>query len=128
MSFDVSLRSPSCDHCRRGGEEVYSFNLTHNVNDIVDACLRTDANGPVAKEASHYAERSWGRLVGWTAADALPFLLRALAEVRNADRKAEFKAMEPSNGWGDRGSVERVLVEFVAMCRQYPEATIHAWG
>jgi hypothetical protein len=119
MSFDVSLMADL------GNKEVYSFNLTHNVNSIVDLCLK-EAGDPVDKEGGHYF--SWGRLEGWMAQDALPYLLKALVVATNPAREAEFRAMEPSNKWGTLESVVRVLRGFIVACEEYPNAVIYTSG
>lgn len=127
MSFDVYLEVPRCDHCKREAESVWDFNLTHNVNEIVNACLMA-AGGPVAKDGKYYRERSWGRLQGWTGADAAPILAKALAVSEEPERQASFRAMQPSNGWGRLEDVQRVLRQFVEACQEHPAAVIRVSG
>ena len=129
MSFDIHLELQPCEHCGRGEPEpVFDANLTHNVNGIVDACL-VSAGAPVAKRGdSYYRERSWGRLEGWTGAEAEPILDAALRECMKRERIAEFHAMEPENKWGSRESVEDTLRELLRACRQYPKAVIRTFG
>lgn len=129
MSYDVWLMKDACPCCKRDWPDLGSFNLTHNVNGIVDACLR--AHGDVkAKnpDGTTYEMNSWGRLDGWVAGDAVPVLERALAEAQNPARLREFRAMEPSNGWGTLEDVRRVMAEFLVACRQHPDAKIRAAG
>jgi hypothetical protein len=129
MSYDVWLIAPACDHCKRGGEEVYSFNLTHNVNGIVDACLKAWGDVRAKDDAGgSYTMRSWGALDGWRASDATPILERAVEEANDPRREREFRAMEPSNGWGKLDDVRRVLSEFLSACQQHPDASIRASG
>lgn len=120
MSFDVYIEDADCPHCNRGGESSYSFNLTHNVNCIVDLCLLAGGASKARSGDSSYVERSWGRLHGWTVAEATPVVDRALDESHKPERLAEFKALEPSNGWGSLGSVQRVLKEFRDALLQSP--------
>lgn len=129
MSYDVWLTKEPCPSCKRGYTSLGDFNLTHNVNGIVDACI--SAAGDIrAKNAdgTTYEMHSWGRLDGWTAGDAVPVLERALAEAMNPARLQEFRAMEPRNGWGKLEDVRRVLMEFIAACREHPDAKIRAAG
>lgn len=128
MSFDVWLERPACTHCGRSAGTVFEFNLTHNVNKIVDACL-VAAGAPRAKEAgAYYEDWSWGRLSGWKADDAGPLLERALAEAQSSSREPEFRAMEPENGWGSLDNVRTWLLKLSIACRENPDAVIWASG
>lgn len=128
MSFDVSIVRPACKCCGRDEEDVYSFNLTHNVNEIIDRCL-VAAGAPVAKEPGHgYEARSWGRLYGWSTDDAAPILRRAYEEAKSAARAAEFGALEPDNGWGSLDSVKDSLVDFAYAASSNPGCKIEARG
>lgn len=129
MSYDVWLVKPPCPCCKREFKDLGSFNLTHNVNGIVDACIRAFGDvGAKNADGTTYEMGSWGRLDGWTAGDAVPVLERALAEANNPARLREFRAMEPSNGWGKLDDVRRVMAEFLAVCREHPDAKIRASG
>jgi len=132
MSFDVYLDSPRCNHCGSGGETVYSFNLTHNVNEIVDRCIKgyECQNGPVVAKTgdSSYQDRSWGRLEGWKASDAVPVLEAALHEATDPERRKEWLSLEPSNGWGKLEVVVEVMKEFLAACKDNPGCTIRTSG
>lgn len=131
MSFDVSLVVPGCTYCGRGKSAVYAFNLTHNVNEIVDRCLfvggATSARG-AANQRSCYADRSWGRLAGWTGAEAAVILNAALRVAYASDREAEFRALEPGNEWGSLESVRRVMTEFHHACEEHPKTIVEAHG
>lgn len=129
MSYDVWLVKDACPCCKREFADLGSFNLTHNVNRIVDACL--SAYGDVqAKntDGTTYEMHSWARLDGWTAGDAVPVLERALEEARNPARLREFRALEPDNGWGKVEDVRRVMADFLTTCREHPDAKIRAAG
>jgi hypothetical protein len=128
MSFDIYLKAEACEHCGHGGGYVYSANITHNVNEIVERCL-VAAGAPVSKvEGSAYAERSWGRLTGWKAREALPFVDLALVVAFDPSRAQEFMALEPSNGWGSLDSVRTVMREFCEAMTKWPNAVIETWG
>lgn len=128
MSFDVYLDKQPCSACHRAAETVYQFNLTHNVNEIVDRCFKA-AGSPVAKSnGNSYPERSWGRLDGWTAADALPILEAALVVANDREREVEFRLLEPANGWGSLVYVREVMAQFRDACREHPDTTIRTWG
>lgn len=128
MSFDIYLDLPACPHCNRPEQTVFDANLTHNVNKIVDICLR-EAGATVAKDGdSSYSDYSWGRLHGWHAGDVIEILARAEEILGDPAREGEFKALEPSNKWGNLAVTRQVLSELLAACRKYPSATISANG
>lgn len=128
MSFDVYLEPPECPTCHQRLSGGYEFNYAHNTNSIVDICLK-EAGNPVAKRReTSYCEWSWGRLDGWTAAEALPILEKATEIVMDPSREAELKALEPPNGWGSLTGVRECFRKFLAACREFPETTIRTWG
>lgn len=130
MSFDIDLDKWPCEHCGRGGETVFSVNLTHNVNRIVDACLLANKQPPAARinHSPSYDHWSWGRLYGWSAIDAVPVLATAIYAANDPEREAEFRAMEPDNGWGSLESVRRVLGQLMSACQEHPECVIKVCG
>lgn len=128
MSFDVYLEVAACEHCGRDETSEYSFNITHNVNRIVDICLVAGGATKAKRKECGYAEWSWGRLDGWTAADVLPMVRRAREEMGSPARLAEFKALEPDNGWGTLVDTKRITDEFIAALEKYPRTTVRTWG
>lgn len=128
MSFDIYLEQNVCGHCGRGDGAVWETNLTHNVNEIVDACLVTGGAICAKSGDSGYAERSWGRLHGWTAGEVVPILTKAVAWANDPANEAKFRSMEPTNKWGTLESVRRVLAEMLDACREYQSATIRTSG
>lgn len=130
MSFDVCLTKPPCECCKRPYGTLFEFNLTHNVNKIVDACF-VAAHAPTArspKPGSAYNEWSWGRLNGWAAKDALPVLQIAYAEAVAPWRETEFRAMAPPNRWGSLDDVRDCLRRLRLACLEHPDAVIEASG
>jgi len=127
MSFDLSLKRPACDYCGRERDSVWSRSgITHNVNSIVDLCIGSDV---VARDArAGYAERSWGRLFGWPASEALPIVVRALDVANDTAREAEFRALEPENGWGSLEGVRDAFADLARACAEHPKAIFEAWG
>jgi len=128
MSFDVYLEYPPCATCGCDGHSGGSFNLTHNVNTIVDRCLVAGGATKAKRDEAGYAERSWGRLDGWTGAEALPIVTAAVVAAHDVARLEEFKALEPENGWGSLESVQRCLTELLEMCATHPKARIRTSG
>lgn len=130
MSFDTWMVKDACTHCGAPATSVYEFNLTHNVNKIVDACLLVSGDpAPNGKDPdAHYRDWSWGRFEGWTGEEAAPYLARAIEESKDPKRVNVFRFWEPDNGWGRLEDVQRVLQEFREACIKYPTAKIRVSG
>jgi hypothetical protein len=132
MSFDVYLRIDPCAACGRGEATVFDFNLTHNVNEIVERCLVAGGAGlakrAAGEEPSYYDSRSWGRLEGWKAGEVADVISRAVAVSRDPARAAEFRGLQPPNGWGSLDGVQRCFDELLVACRDHPTATIRTSG
>lgn len=107
MSLDIYLDGASCDHCKRGGEEVFSANITHNLRRMWDEASVCDA-----------LYESQGK----TAASILPALESGLA-VMQAD-PARFEAFNAPNGWGLYKHAVPWLAEVVRACRENPAAVV----
>jgi hypothetical protein len=131
MSFDVSLSCPCCERT------AFSMNLTHNVNGIVDICLREagaahglDDPGLVAVpgRASSYDDYSWGRLAGHKASALIGILQMAHRTACDPRRRAEFECLAPENGWGTLESVRRTLKDLVDACENHPELIVETDG
>lgn len=128
MSFDVSLEKAVCPHCREGGQPGYQFNLTHNLNGLIDLWL-VEAGAPKARlPGSGFEARSWGRLHGWVTEDAAPILALAVKASLDPARQAEYQALAPANGWGSVAIAKRVLGEFYQACVDRPGELITASG
>lgn len=127
MSFDLSLKYPACEYCGSDGKEVWDWNITHNVNSIVDLCIGPDVLAR-DKKGGGYPARSWGRLFGWPASEALLIVQRALAVANDPAREAEFRALQPSNGWGSLEGVREAFADLARACAENPKAIFEAWG
>ncbi len=93
-----------------GGEEVYSDNITHNLNRMADAAglysvlWRPDEIGvKVARELIPYLELGLFTLV---------------------DHPDKFKEMNPSNGWGDYDGLVGFVTRYFRACQKHPEALV----
>lgn len=114
MSLDVYLYEPSlCSHCgheNASGFEVYSANITHNLNvmathaGIYDCMWRPEENG--IKRAR----------------DLIPSLRSGLAKLKaEPDHFAQFNA---SNGWGLYENFVPFVAKYLAACEENPEAFV----
>lgn len=90
--------------------EVYSANITHNLNrmaeaaGIYEACWRPEEIG-VTK-----------------AGELIPRLRDGLAKLRSDP--ARFRAYDASNGWGTYEDFVPWVAEYLAACEDHPEATV----
>ena len=57
------------------------------------------------------------------AGDAIPDLRRAIAAMQ--DDPAEFKKLNPENGWGNYEGALAFLQAFLADCLEHPKATVN---
>jgi hypothetical protein len=102
----VTVQLPSDD------EEVYSANITHNLNQMADAaCIyhhlwRPDEIG--ITKAGQLIEPLRAGLV----------LLRSNPEI--------FKKYNPENGWGNYEGLVRFVENYLEACERYPGAEVYA--
>lgn len=118
MSLDVYLtadRMVTCPHCQQDhavstGEEVFSANITHNLNKMADAagiyqaCWRPEEVG-IAK-----------------AGELIPLLENGIKQLR--ERPEYFQQYDSANGWGLYVHFLPWLENYLAACKEYPDATI----
>lgn len=90
--------------------EVYSRNITHNLNRMADA-------------AGIYNECWRPDEIGITHARQLIEPLREGLK-RLTDDPEKFKTFNPSNGWGDYGGLIAFVREYLAACEEYPDAEV----
>ncbi len=114
MSLDVTLYAvAACPHC--GGavsteREVYSANITHNLNrmamaaGIYEACWRPDEDGmPLAR-------------------DLIEPLRKGLADLKA--RPDYFQQFNAPNGWGVYFNFVPWVEEYLAACEASPNARV----
>ena len=103
MSLDVSLLA--AQPC-----EVYSRNITHNLNTMADA-------------AGIYEALWRPEEIGVTTSDQLAPLLEKGLERLLAD-PGKFQLLNPANGWGDYDGLVDFVRSYLAACRDYPGAQV----
>jgi hypothetical protein len=93
-----------------GEEEVYWFNITHNLTDMADSI---DLYEPM-----WHPER-----LGITkASELIEPLEKAL--VRMAPNLHDLREHEPDNGWGTADDLLRVTSQYLEACRKFPDADV----
>lgn len=108
MSLDFYLDdAKTCTACGRGGERLYSANITHNVSPM---WIRAGVH-----EALYRSE-------GRTAAEIIPALEKGVEHM--ATHPDEYTPMNPENGWGSYASALTWLRHVLAACRAHPHAAI----
>ena len=106
MSLDITLSKMVMT-------DVASFNITHNLNEMADAAglyevlWRSEEHGIT------------------TAAQLIEPLQKGIAQLR-ADPK-DFKAFNPSNGWGTYEGFLETLERLLYSCQEHPDAQISTW-
>lgn len=115
MSLGVYLNSPKvCPHCggelAKEGAEVYSANITHNLNKM-------------ASEAGLYRAMWRPDEAGYTyARQLIEPLENGLAELEAHPER--YKPFNPSNGWGSYDGLVRFVRDYLAACKAHPEAEV----
>ena len=110
MSLDVYLSGAPCEHCGRGGESVYSANITHNLNGMAEA-------------AGIYKELWRPDEIGVTKASQLiEPLTKGLAWLKSNRQEAE--KHNASNGWGLYEHFVPFVEKYLGACKEHPEATV----
>lgn len=109
MSLDIELFDKYCTHCKRG-DSVFSINITHNL-------------GPMADRAGLYSVMWRPSENGFTKAyEVIDYLLNGLYSL---EKEPEiYKRMNPENGWGSYEYLVFAVREYIAACKEYPNAMI----
>ena len=103
MSLDVYLTDAN-------GEEVYSANITHNLNKM-------------ASEAGIYKCLWYPDEIGITHAKQLIEPLTA-GVAKMATEKAHFEQYNAANGWGTWTNFVPWCARYLQACKDYPEALV----
>jgi hypothetical protein len=93
-------------------DEVYSANITHNLNTMADA-------------AGIYYHLWRPEELGITKASQLIEPLRTGLQLLQSDPE-RFKTYNPSNGWGSYEGLVSFVSKYLAACGQYPDADVRA--
>lgn len=103
MSLDVMLFDAD-------GKEIYSRNITHNLNKMADAA-------GIYEPLWHPGE------IGLTTAKQVADNIRSgVADI--ASNGAKYKAYDAPNGWGKWADFVPFLTEYLCACDENPTATV----
>lgn len=102
------------DTWESASDEVYSANITHNLNTM-------------AKEAGIYKELWCPEELGITKAKELIEPLTIGLRLLQSDPK-RFKQYNPDNGWGSYETLVNFVLDYLSACVHYPEADVKVWG
>ena len=90
--------------------ELYSRNITHNLGKMADA-------------AGIYEALWRPEEVGFTKAkDLIAPLEKGLAKLK--EKPDHFKELNPPNGWGNYEGLVDFVEEYLAKCKELPEANV----
>lgn len=113
MSADVWIEHPRCEHCGPGEDRAVwdSLNVTYNLSKMLD-------------EAGFVG---WDVLLGMTARDAGEHILTML-DMMN-EQPERWRAMNPSNGWGDYDScLQGRMRAWAVLCTEAgPDTKLGGW-
>ena len=110
MSLDVYLTNSPCEHCGRGKDQIFTANITHNLNSMADA-------------AGIYRHLWRPEELGIVYAGEL---IKPLEEGLR-DLKANpthFKRLNPENGWGSYEGLVAFVEEYLEACKEHPKSLI----
>jgi hypothetical protein len=107
LSLDFSLYS--------GYSEVFSINITHNLNTMAD------------KAGIYYAlwrpdERKWYQRKYKKGKDIIPILQKGLTQL--IAQPTYFQQFDPLNKWGDYYGLVAFVQNVLKACKEYPNARI----
>lgn len=112
MSWDISL------HCVCCGNSLFDQNYTHNTSKMIYAVLGDE----LERNESWYQ-----RLNGMKRKQGIKYLERIIEGLSN--EPARFRAMNPSNGWGDYDRLLKVLCDLRDKAADIKHKALwEAWG
>lgn len=103
-----------------------------------DIWLDIDTGGPepaTVCEVGNYTSNvsdMWARALGYRlgdlhdrqCAECIDDLKRAVDHILDPANRADYEAMNPSNGWGSHEGAADYLVQLLNACRCHPKATV----
>ena len=93
-------------------DEVYSANITHNLNKM-------------AREAGIYEHLWRPEEIGITKANQLIVPLSAGLIILRSDPE-RFQKLNPENGWGNYVGLVKFVENYLDACKKYPDAEVYA--
>lgn len=115
-------------------EELYTANITHNLNEMADACglydvlwrpYRLDPNWNLKLEKKSDKEYEFENAVTMKAADLIQTLDKGLKELES--NPAKYKEFNPDNGWGSYEGLVKFTKNYLKACKKYPTAIVKTW-
>lgn len=132
MSYDIYLRATAkkCETCGHiDNAEPDLPEPTYNLTPIFDRALTGEdlPNLDISEGAVVLLGKKTDRprglrlLSGKHAKDTIGWLRKAVEHLNDPAQKAAFKALEPSNGWGDLEGAKKVMAKLLSAAEEYPE-------
>lgn len=106
-------REPVAVVSPRDDTEVFSANITHNLNRMAEACGLYDVMWNPDENGYTHAE------------DLIPRLRLGLAKL--VTDPITFKEFDPPNGWGDYGLLLQTASDLLDACQRWPRAEVSVW-
>lgn len=108
MGWSLYLKSGECPSCHRT-EDLGAWSCTYNLNSMLRGAGLDDIRALRGQKGEQIA------------ATLRPVLATLRAEPER------FRAMNPSNGWGDYDGLVPVIAEIVEACEKNPSAVMGGW-
>lgn len=134
MSFSITLTVLACSHCDRDGGEVWDWDgMTYNLVPMFRKAGFYDAMRSLAGEGgTAWFEKMRGenhddvKPEKGPAGKLVPLLEAAVADM--TEKRAEYEALNPPNGWGDYEGALRFVEALLAACQRFPKAELEFSG
>lgn len=110
MSLDIDLLSDECEHCGRAGAQLFTANITHNLNTMADA-------------AGIYGVLWHPEDNGIAKAEQLIAPLKSAIGMMVSD-PPRFRKHDAANGWGTYDDFVPWLGRLLKACEQHPGAKV----
>ncbi len=124
MSWWFSMQFDACEHCGRD-EDVQpdvSMNYTYNVSSMFAKAIPTKRMEKDRRSGEMVTVRGIRALDGMVG-EIASHPLKAAIEAMEAD-PAEYKKLNPENGWGNYDGALKVLKTIAGWCEIYPKAKL----
>lgn len=118
MSYSIYLSSKPCPTCNRCGDEPDRLNPTYNLTPIFAIAFTGE---PLSIQTSTDRPRGLRLLNGRYARYTIALLQNALGRLSDPAKEAEFKKLEPDNGWGTLKDARWVIEKLISNAEEYPD-------
>ena len=136
--FELSIEEatetiPGFEPVKVETDEVFSTNITHNLNEMASKCGLYEAMWRPYKLLSEYDETfdgdeeyQFAKENRVLCSDVIPQLEKGIEELKN--NRETYVAYNPPNGWGSYEGLLETATSFYTACCEYPEGEISVYS